>query len=588
MTLDPRRTFTRQETWHAWRLQDCVCKICGRAIPFDLMQGDHIVPWSQGGRTSVENLQAICGSCNLRKGSTPQQVTSARFAVDRIRPSTAPLRPWQAQAMPIVMARLGHEPVLVEACPGAGKTRFGLEVVNELVDGGQVSRVLVVVPSLAIADGWSRASSSATPSAPTLPLRTQRDWRPVDPLGDQWLGAVITYQSLFASTEMFLAHATDPGHRTLVIFDEVHHAGANAAWGISAQEAFAAGAWGILSLTGTPFRTGRDPIAFVPFEGGNARPHYRYSYDSAITDSACRPVQFVEARGQTMFRTADTQVHSVSFDDTEVTQTRERERLRAAIEWVGEGSIAEQMLLDANQYLLGLRTRGDTDAAGLVVCIDCDHAARVANHMTSRVLGFRPVIACSRLFDENDPDPANAIRFFRSSHDPWIVAVNMVSEGVDIPRLRAVVYLTNRLTLLSFRQIVGRVVRTDSANVDDHGRVYIPADPSLLEMARHITENADLLPPPIVIITDGESALRVGSENGTGQVRGSFETLGTVGTQGGAFDTSGREAQAVLIACARLFIERERLTGTDPESLALAANDAPELLQALLSLREVT
>ncbi|MEZ0070090.1 superfamily II DNA or RNA helicase [Streptacidiphilus sp. MAP12-20] len=586
MTLDPRRTFTRQETWRAWRLQGCVCKICRRAVPFDLMQGDHVVPWSRGGRTSIENLQAICGSCNLRKGSTPQQVTSARFSVDRIRASTAELRPWQVEAMPLVMSHLGHEPVLVEACPGAGKTRFGLEVAHELVARGQVSRVLVVVPSLAIADGWSQAASSATPNSPTLPLRTQRDWRSVDPIGDEWLGAIITYQSLFAATEMFLAHATDPGHRTLVIFDEVHHAGAKAAWGISAQEAFAAGAWGILSLSGTPFRTGRDPIAFVPSEHGNARPHYRYSYDRAITDRACRPVQFVEARGETTFRTANNEVHSVTFDDTEVTQTRERERLRAAIEWVGARSIAEQMLQDANQYLLGLRARGDTDAAGLVVCIDCDHAARVADHMASHILGFRPVVACSRLFDENDPDPANAIRFFRTSHDPWIVAVNMVSEGVDIPRLRAVVYLTNRLTLLSFRQIVGRVVRTDPANIDDHGRVYIPADPSLLDMARHITENADLLPPPIVIITDGERALRIGGENGTGEPRSSFEALGTVGEQGNAFDTHGREARAVLIACARLFIEREGLTGTDPESLALAAGDAPELLQSLLSLRE--
>ncbi|MFF1702969.1 DEAD/DEAH box helicase [Streptomyces sp. NPDC058252] len=415
--------------------------------------------------------------------------------------------------------------------------------------------------------------------------RTQRDWRAVDPIGDEWLGAVITYQSLFASTEMFLAHTTDPGQRTLVVFDEVHHAGANAAWGISAQEAFAAGAWGILSLTGTPFRTGRDPIVFVPSEEGNARPHYRYSYDRAITESACRPVQFVEARGETTFRTPDQRIQSVIFDDTDVTQARERGRLRAAIECIGEGSIAERMLIDANQYLLSLRQRGDTDAAGLVVCIDCDHAARVAGHMASRVLRFRPVVACSRLHDDNDPDPANAIRLFRASDDPWIVAVNMVSEGVDIPRLRAVVYLTNRLTLLSFRQIVGRVVRTDPANVDDHGRVYLPADPRLLGMARRITENLDLLPPPIVIITDGERALRIGSANGDDQAMGSFEALNTIGEQGGVFDTGGRDANADLVACARLFIEHEGLTGTDPESLALAAADAPELRQALLALR---
>ena len=136
--------------------------------------------------------------------------------------------------------------------------------------------------------------------------------------------------------------------------------------------------------------------------------------------------------------------------------------------------------------------------------------AEVADFMSAHVLGFRPVVAASRLRDPGDPDPANAIRFFRSSHDPWIVAVNMVSEGVDIPRLRVVIYLTNRLTLLSFRQIVGRVVRKDPANVDDHGRVYLPADPRLLAMAREVTETVHLLPPPMVIVTDGSGAGRGG------------------------------------------------------------------------------
>jgi hypothetical protein len=66
-----------------------------------------------------------------------------------------------------------------------------------------------------------------------MPLRTSREWRTVDPIGPEWLGVILTYQSLFAQTEMFLAHATDPGQHTLVIFDEVHHAGTDAAWGIS-------------------------------------------------------------------------------------------------------------------------------------------------------------------------------------------------------------------------------------------------------------------------------------------------------------------------------------------------------------------
>jgi len=583
--LDARRHFPRQQVWRAWNLQDRVCKLCNRAIPFDLMVGDHIVPWSRGGSTTPANLQALCGSCNLRKGSEPQQVAAARFAVDLIAASNTPMRRWQTEATTVVLSAIGREPILVEACPGAGKTRLGLEVAYQLVLGGDISRVLIVVPTLAIADGWQSATVASSNGTPTLPLLSQREWRSVDPIGDGWLGAIITYQSLFRSTEMFLAHATDPGHRTLVIFDEVHHAGTEGAWGTSAQEAFAKGAAAILSMTGTPFRTDQAPIVFVPSAGGDARPHYRYGYDSAIRDGACRPVQFVEARGETIFRTEDGAVHFVNFGDVDLTPVGERRRLRAAIEWIGGGSIAGRLLEDANRYLLALRERGDSDAGGLVVCIDCDHADAVASYMADYVLGWRPLVACSRLHDPNDPDPANALRLFRGSHEPWIVAVNMVSEGVDIPRLRAVIYLTNRLTLLSFRQIVGRVVRTDPANVDDHGRVYLAADPRLVEMARTVTDDANLLPRPLVIFMDRAAPEHVRVDGDNRPDRVAFETIRTIGEQGDVFDTAGREAQALLVICAQRFIDREGLTGTDPESLALAAAENPGLREALLELR---
>jgi len=486
--------------------------------------------------------------------------------------------------VPLTLDRLALHPVLIEACPGAGKTQFGLEIAYRLVVSGVISRVLVVVPTLAIADGWRFAASPANLRAPTIPLRSQRAWRSVDPIGEEWLGAIITYQSLFASTELFLAHATDPGQRTLVIFDEVHHAGAGAAWGVSAQTAFASGAAAILSLSGTPFRTSRDPIVFVASEGGSAEPDFRYSYDDAIGDGACRPVQFVETRGTTEFRTEDGAIHKVSFED-DLTSLGERRRYRTAIQWIGPGSIAETRLGAASDYIISLRARGDSDAGGLVVCADCDHAAAVAAYITEHVLGSRPVVACSRTHDENDPAPADAIRVFRASHDPWIVAVNMVSEGVDIPRLRVVVYLTNRLTLLAFRQIVGRVVRTDPANADDHGRVYLPADPRLVDMARRVTDSVDVLPPPIIIFTEPQPVQRLRILGDGLPERIPFETIDTAGTAGDVFDTKGRTATAELVNCARRLIEREGLTGTDPESLALVAADKPELLAALLELR---
>lgn len=511
--------------------------------PLDPVRSDargHIVAWSRGGPTRLDNLQVLCGSCNLRKGSQPQEVVPAFFPPDRTAPG-GDLRPWQLEAIAVVLERIGQEPVLIEACPGSGKTHFGLETAYRLVTSGEVSRVLIVVPTIGIADGWASAASAASPATPTLPLWTQRDWRSVDPIGDDRLGAIVTYQSLFASTEMFLAHATDPGQRTLVIFDEVHHASAGAAWGVSAQEAFTSGSTAILLLTGTPFRTDREDIVFVPSDRGVARPHYAYRYREAIRGGVCRPVQFVEVKGETTYRSETGQIETVTFDDEVLGETDMRRRLRTALEWVGDGSIAEKLLADANDYVVSLRRRGDSDAAGLVVCVDCAHASAVADYMDARVIGQRPIVACSRLFNENDPAPADATRRFAVSHDPWLVAVNMVSEGIDIRRLRVVVYLTNRLTLLAFRQIIGRVVRIDPTNVDDHGRVYIPGDPRLVEMARQVTIEAKLVPAPIVIELDRPVVTYTGSTRAA--ERGEFEALRTVGEQGRVIEQRGERGE---------------------------------------------
>jgi superfamily II DNA or RNA helicase len=399
------------------------------------------------------------------------------------------------------------------------------------------------------------------------------------PIGDQWVGAVLTYQSLFSMPEMLLAHATDPGHRTLVIFDEVHHLCTESGWGRAAQESFLNDTTTVLSLSGTPFRTDRNPIAFVKSIEGEAQPDVRYTYGEAIIDRACRPVQFVEGRGTSTFRDSDGNETLVTFDDTNLTDSGERARLRAAIEWVEPASIADMLITDANEHLLTLRRTNDPDAAGLIVTVDCDHADEVARHVQKHVTGFRPTVACSRLHDDNDPNPASAIADFRESSDPWIVAVNMVSEGVDIRRLRVVVYLTNRATEMSFRQIVGRVVRSDITNREDIGRVYLPADPNLLAMARRVIDQAPSLLQPIQIITD--QPVRQGSMFGTKARELSSEVVHSDGVHGDAFDTSGRNASAELIRRAKAFIESSGLQDSDPTSLALLALEHPTIMESL-------
>lgn|GEM_PF-1843926 len=576
---DTKRLFDRATVRRAWIRQDKVCGLCARELPFDLMQGDHIIPWSMGGQTTLENCQALCGSCNLRKGTKNQNIARAIFSAEKIKAGTAPLRTWQLSALKALEPIILKRPVLVEACPGAGKTHFGLDLIYRLLRTAAISRVLIFVPTLSIADGWLNAASSANKNSANVPLLGPRTWHPARCIPPDKVGVVSTYQALFAATDMFLAHATDPGHRTLILFDEIHHAGADAGWGQRAQQAFTKNARATVSLTGTPFRTNGDQIVFVPTNAkGMAIPDFRYGYDEAIVDEACRPVQFVFVQGSTKFRTSDDNIHTVRFAD-ELTNSGAKMRLRTALECVTQGSIAHRMLAEANQYILQLRREGDSDAAGLVVCVDCNHADKIATFMSQNVVSNRPVVAASRTLNDADPEPADAIREFRGSYEPWIIAVNMISEGVDIRRLRVVVYLTNRIAELAFRQIVGRVVRSDHANQADHGRVYMAADPQMVKMARRITNEVRILPQPMVIETDPQTSQVAVSANG--RDRGSFEALNSTEESIAAVDSNGQTVKSELIHQALRYIEEYGLTNTDPVSLALAALRKPELLNKL-------
>jgi hypothetical protein len=81
------------------------------------------------------------------------------------------------------------------------------------------------------------------------------------------------------------------------------------------------------------------------------------------------------------------------------------------------------------------------------------------------------------------------IQAFAHSADEWIVACNMVSEGVDIPRLRVGVYATTVTTKLYFRQFLGRITRqTTRPNGVQVGYCYQPADLRITHLAQEVEQ----------------------------------------------------------------------------------------------------
>jgi superfamily II DNA or RNA helicase len=289
-------------------------------------------------------------------------------------------------------------------------------------------------------------------------------------------GVVVTYARIAKAPRRW-ANAT--GERMLVVADEAHHLGEELAWGEGFATAFAAvPRW--LLLSGTPFRSDATPIPGVSYDAdGVAEPDVSYSYADAVLEGVCRPVAFVAYDGSLSWRSGDDVIES-SFE-TVLSAREASRRYRTAISTDLPDGLP-RILKEADAKLKQLRDEGDPDAGGLVVAADSEHARNVAK-LLREATGRAPVVVL-----HTDARAAEKLVKFTNARDRWIVAVNMVSEGVDIPRLRVGVYATAAKTPLVFRQIVGRFVRTRPGQPIQASWLYIPADPVLRNHAEAVEE----------------------------------------------------------------------------------------------------
>jgi superfamily II DNA or RNA helicase len=368
------------------------------------------------------------------------------------------LRAWQRHTLR-QLAQWQDGPFLVSAAPGAGKTRPALELARALLAQGTVARVAVLCPTTPLTRQWAAAAAA-------LGVQLEPDATSAQPPRD-FHGVAVTYARIASDPRPWAATARED---MLVIVDEAHHLGEELAWGESFQRAFArAPRW--LLLSGTPFRSDATPIPGVRYDAeGLAVPDVSYTYAQAVADGICRPVAFVTFDGTLSWRSGEDVIES-SFET--VLEAREASRrYRTAISTELPDGLP-RILREAHAKLSAVREQGHRDAGGLVVAADSGHARRIAK-LLGEVVGKAPLVVL-----HTEARAARELADFRGSREPWIVAVNMVSEGVDIPRLRVGVYATAAKTPLIFRQIVGRFVRTVPGRPPEPSWVYLPADPLL-------------------------------------------------------------------------------------------------------------
>ncbi|RZS58891.1 superfamily II DNA or RNA helicase [Microcella putealis] len=405
------------------------------------------------------------------------------FAAEHLSPSyperaargtASRLRAWQAEALDRYFETEPRD-FLAAATPGAGKTTFALRLATELLARRTVDRVMVVAPTEHLKKQWADA-------AHRVGIRLDPGFRNSSGgIARAFHGVAVTYAQVAAKP--YLHQTLTDQVPTLVILDEVHHGGDALSWGDAIRDAYA-GATRRLSLTGTPFRSDTAPIPFVRYEPNDegirmSATDYNYGYGRALRDGVVRPVLFMSYAGRMRWRTTtgDEMEAVLGQDDTsDVTSQAWRTALDPEGQWMrGVLEAADRRLTEVRHHV--------PDAGGLVIATD-QTVARAYAALLHQITGEAPTVVLS-----DEQGASERIESFSAGDSRWLVAVRMVSEGVDVPRLCVGVYATSASTPLFFAQAIGRFVRARRRG--ETASIFIPSVKPILRLANELERERD-------------------------------------------------------------------------------------------------
>lgn len=472
-----RRFFSLRQRLILTLISGGKCSICGVRLN-KRFHADHVVPFSERGRTIIQNGQALCADCNQRKGAKIMM-----------------LRPWQEKALSKaihwLVDRGEDKHFLINAAPGAGKTIAACTIAKKLIVDGHIDRVIVIAPRVEVVKQWGRDfhkvtgrfMGKITGHNDEIETDVAATWSSVENLRDG-------FQTVCQSS------------RVLVICDEHHHAAVKAAWGDGADSAFTEAKY-VIVLTGTPIRSDGKKSVWMAYDDAGRIDHpeegtYTLSYGDAVDLGYCRPATFHRHEGHFTIDLEDGEtLHVSSQTQASLTPTLKRVpglqralsfyRLACTAQYETDGKTPRvdgyqgTMVEWASSKLDDLRLRMGS-AGGLVIA----PSIQMAEYMVAlieRMEGEKPALVHSQLANAD-----GRIDAFRHTDKRWIVSVGMISEGVDIPRLRVLLYLPNALTELAFRQAIGRVVRTAGPDDDTRAYVVMPSFDVLEGFARRVEE----------------------------------------------------------------------------------------------------
>tara|TARA_A100001035_G_scaffold277376_1_gene274068 strand:+ start:3013 stop:4692 length:1680 start_codon:yes stop_codon:yes gene_type:complete len=405
------------------------------------------------------------------------------------------LRPWQAKAITKCKNWFlvdKNKRFLINAAPGSGKTICATVIAKELIEKKVIERVIVIAPTKEVVKQWADEFKFVTGRHMTKITGSNQGFE------DYGVDLCATWQSIQGLLDGFQAICKK--FKTVVICDEHHHAAVEAVWGEGAFGAFNEATYSII-LTGTPIRSdGKDTVWFEtgrhntiehPEEGS-----FTLTYGEAVDLEYCRPITFHRHEGH--FKVDFMDGTSVDVSGTKKTKISGNfKRIKAldkAIEFYRLARIPKylddnitpdlnsyqaSMIEAANEKLEKARKRLPT-AGGLVIAPNIETAEYMSKIIEMKY-NEKPILVHSE-----KPNASNLIQIYKNSDRKWLVSVAMVSEGVDIKRLRVLVYLPPAETELFFRQAMGRVVRSYGPKDDSRAYVVMPTHLIFEEYARRV------------------------------------------------------------------------------------------------------
>lgn len=405
------------------------------------------------------------------------------------------LRKWQSKCVKAALEhfKLKSKHFFVLATPGSGKSIMAAELAAQLFQQNNIDLVLCLSPSAEVRDGISRTFNSHRPD-----------------IFHDGIGSIVvsmTYQKLLTLDDGFLKPALNK--RLLVILDEVHHCSGGGesipnAWGSKILNQILAYATYTLSLSGTPWRTDKLPIALAKYcINDSLIVNYQYGLAQAISDGVCRrPIV-------TLIDNDICKINNKTYTSISDALTKTELMYQQIVE---DGTALKHILKLSIKKLNSIRSK-TPDAAGLVVAYSIEHARKIKK-LLEMTFGQTADIVTYR-----EKHAQQIIKNFRNGNAQWIVSVGMIAEGTDIPRLHVCCHITTVRTELYFRQILGRIMRLRAIDNSNVCYLFTFAEPDLKRFA----DNIQIELPDHQVVYNTRSNDFNGREVHESMIRGSYD-----------------------------------------------------------------